>query len=151
MMYSGTIELLDGSIRYLAGGWEIPISNIRVIGEATNDHGPYLDDYFLCFATDANHWYEASFYAPNRDEFLKSLENEIGTELELKLVTSTNYDSNVLWPPHLAGMKMFSYKPGQPETWIGRLLARFCGSWTNTQSFSDEVLAELQGQGRFSG
>jgi hypothetical protein len=148
-MHPGTLELVDGSIRYRldgSAGWELPIGTIRVIGEATNDHGPFLDDYFLCFATDANNWYEASFYAEGRDEFLKSLASVLGSLLETELIGSTDYDSNVLWPPHLAGMKMFSYKPVQVETWFGRLF----GCWSNTQWFSDEVLAELQGQGRTS-
>ena len=141
-MHSGTLELVDGMIRYRLDGsthWQLPISAIRVIGEATNDHGPFLDDYFFCFATDANTWYEASFYAEGRDDFLKGLTKCLESELLLKLLASTDFDSNVVWPPHLAGIKMFSYRPVQPKMWIGRLF----GSWSNTQCFSDEVVAEL--------
>ena len=53
---------LDGSLN-----WELPVGAICVIGEMTNDHGPYVDDYFICFATDAQTWYEASFYAEGRE------------------------------------------------------------------------------------
>jgi hypothetical protein len=145
-MHPATLELVDASIRYrLDGstGWELPVSAIRVIGEATTDHGPFLDDYFLCFATDVAHWYEASFYAEGCETFLKSLANVVGSELEMKLVASTDYDSNVLWPPHLAGRKMFTCRPELPGSWFGRLF-RF---WSNRQWFSEEVLAELQGGG----
>lgn len=140
----GAIELVDGKIR-CSLDWELALSAVRVIGESTNDHGPYLDDYFLCFAVDANGWYEASFSAKGCDQFLKSLAQVLECDLELKLVRSTDYDSNVLWPARLAGRKMFSYKPVEPKTWIGRMF----GSWSNTQWFSDDVLAEL-GQGRAS-
>lgn len=144
-MHTGTLELVDGSIRYRLDGsvsWELPIAVVRVIGEATNDHGPFFDDYFFCFATDANNWYEASFYAKGRAEFLESLSKVLECELELKLVGKTDYESNVLWPPHLAGAKMFSYRPVRPKTCIGRLF----GPWSNSQWFSDEVVAELQGR-----
>jgi hypothetical protein len=63
-MRPGKLELCDRTIRYRIDGstiWDLPISEIRVIGEATNDHGPFGDDYFFCFATDAGCWQEASF------------------------------------------------------------------------------------------
>src|SRR6476620_4448804 len=100
-MHPGTLELVDGMIRYRLDGctnWQLPVSAIRVIGEATNDHGPFLDDYFFCFATDANTWYEACFYAEGRDDFLKGLTKSLECELLLKLVASTDFDSNVMWP-----------------------------------------------------
>jgi hypothetical protein len=146
-MHPGRLELVDREICYGPNDsvlWKLPISAIRVIGEATNDHGPFLDDYFLCFATDANTWYEASFYAEGREHLLKMLGNLFGCELVLKLVASTEYDSNVIWPANLAGMKMFSFRPVHPKTWIGRLI----GSSSNTQWFSEAVLAELQREAR---
>jgi hypothetical protein len=148
-MHSGKLELCDGVIRYRVDSttiWELPLSRVRVIGEATNQNGPYLDDYFLCFAPDANSWHEASFYAEGQTEFLKSLESILGCELSLRLCCSTDFDSNVIWPPHLAGKPMFSFTPVQPRTWIGRLI----GPLQNTQAFSDEVIAELGGGTRTS-
>jgi hypothetical protein len=146
-MYSGTLELIDDKVCFRVDGsvnWELPISAVRIIGEATNGNGPYLDDYFFCFATDASSWHQASFYAEGRDEFLKQLSKALGYELVPKLVGSTDFDSNVMWPPLLAGIKMFSYKPVQPRTWIGRLF----GTWSTSQWFSVEVLAELQRPGQ---
>jgi hypothetical protein len=142
-MHPGNLELCDGIIRYRIDGsavWAIPVSDVRVISEVTNDHGPFLDDYSFCFATDAESWFQASFYAEGREEFLKSLAIVLGCELALRLVGSTDYESNVLWPPHLAGTPMFSFKPVKPTTWIGRLI----GPLQNTQWFSDAVLVELQ-------
>jgi hypothetical protein len=142
-MHPAKLEIVERMIRYGLDGsivWELPLSFIHVIGEATNDHGPFLDDYFFCFATDANTWYVASFYAEGREEFLKSLEELLECELELKLMGSTDFDSNVLWPRHMAGKKMFLYKPVKAKSWLGRLI----GAGSNQQWFSNEVLAELE-------
>jgi len=146
-MPTSTLELCDGLIRYRVDNspvWEMPIADARVIGEMTNDHGPLLDDYFICFATDANIWYEASFYADGRDEFLKSTSAFLGCELPLSLAGSTIFQSNVLWPPHLAGKPMFRFIPKRPKAWLCRLL----GLSSNIQCFTDEVLSELKSQGQ---
>ena len=146
-MHPGKLELCNLTISYQVDGktkWEILVADLRVIGELTNDHGPYLDDYFICFATDSNAWYEASFYADGREEFLKALEVMLGCELRTRLVWSTEYASNILWPLHLAGTEMFSFKPVKPKTWIGRLI----GSLQNKQEFTADVLAELRAGGK---
>src|SRR5262245_32940237 len=112
-MHTSLLEIRDGKIHYQFDGstmWELPIKSIRVFGEATNDHGPYVDDYFFCFATSAGEWYEASFYAEGREEFLRAFGTALECELTTKLVASTDFNSNVLWPPHLAGLKMFTYE-----------------------------------------
>lgn len=150
-MHSATLELRDGNVCYRVHGsasWELPASAIRIIGEATNQNGPCLADYFLCFAAEADCWYEASFYAEGRDQFLKSLRGFLGCELQLRLAGSTDFDSSVLWPAHLAGRPMFSFKPVPPTTWIGRWIGRLAGPMRNTQVFSDEVLGELWSESR---
>jgi len=146
-MHRARLELTDGTIRYHVDGspiWAIPVSTVRLIGETTNDHGPFLDDYALCFVTTADCWYEASFYAEGRDEFLASLSSILGCELVLRLVGSTDYDSNVIWPPDLAGSPMLSFTPVEPRTWIGRLIGRLMGLSRISQRFTDAVLAELR-------
>ena len=93
------------------GSWRIAISDVRVIGEYTNQNGPFADDYFFVFVTKSdNTWFEASFYAEGRDEILKNLAEKIGCRLEYSLCGSTDFVSNVLWPAeHIAG-PMFEFK-----------------------------------------
>lgn len=146
-MHSASLELCDGMIRYRTSGspiWELAISDVRIVGEMTNNAGPFDDDYSLCFAAGADGWYDASFYAEGREEFLQSLAMALQCELPLRLVGSTDFDSNVLWPPHLAGKPMFLFKPEPAKTWIGRLM----GASGNTQWFSADVLQELRGDAR---
>jgi len=59
MKESGHI-LLDGDvIRYRSaayGDWDLPVSDVRILGEATNQNGPFADDYFFCFASGPGMW-----------------------------------------------------------------------------------------------
>src|SRR5262249_37169935 len=136
------LELRDDFVRHLHDGsltWELPLSSIRVIGEKTTPNGPFLDDYYFCFATSLDCWYEASFYCEGRKAFLQSLAEFLGP-LQLRLVGSTDFDSNVLWPPELAGKPMFSFTPLPPTRWIARLI----GAAKVTQSFAPQVLEALR-------
>ena len=92
-------------------GWQIQVADIRIIGEVTNQNGPCTDDYFICFVTDASgSWKEASFYATGRDETLEQLSDRLGRDLELRLSSSTDFASRILWPPHLAGEPLFEFR-----------------------------------------
>jgi hypothetical protein len=142
-MDSGNIKLEGGTIRYEFRGqelWNIALPHVRVIGEATTDHGPWLDDCFFCFSTGPDSWYEASFYSEGSDDFLKALEAKLGVELRLKLMGSTDFASNVLWPPALAGKPMFKYRDVPAKAWLARLI----GLGRNEQTFSEEVVEFLK-------
>ena len=139
---SGQIELDGDVVRYTSttySDWTILVDDIRIIGEATNQNGPFADDYFLCFATGPEMWYEASFYADGRETFLTALGARLGTTLQLSLTSSTNFASRILWPIEFADKSMFKYQDVPPKTVLGRLL----GSMQNEQTYSDEVLAAL--------
>ena len=146
MNESGRI-LLDGDIiRYRSavyGDWDLPVLDVRIMGEATNQNGPFADDYFFCFATGPGMWREASFYAEGRDEFLRALGAKLGILLELDLCHSADFASRVLWPPALAGEPMFRFDDIAPEGLWGTLF----GPSQNRQAYSDRVAAVLAGGG----
>ena len=125
-------------IRYSSreGGWELPIADVGVIGEATNGSGPWGIDYFLCFATGPDLWFEASFYSDGRDEFLRALGHALGDSLELGLCNSVDCASRVLWPRSLAGEPMFQYADVPPKTSLGKLV----GPIYKLQSLSSPVV-----------
>ncbi len=140
---SGNIKLDGDVIQYTSidySDWTIRVDDIRIIGEATNQNGPFVDDYFLCFATGPEMWYEASFYAAGRDAFLAALGARLGITFRLTLSSSTDFASRILWPLELADMPMFQYEDVPPKTAVGRLL----GSMQSTQTYSDHVLAALR-------
>ncbi len=110
---SGQIELDGDVIRYTSttySDWTIAINDIRIIGEATNQNGPFADDYFLCFATGPKRWYEASFYASGGEAVLIELGARLDTVLQLRLSSSTDFTSRILWPVEFAGKPMFEYQ-----------------------------------------
>ena len=96
--------------------WRLPIAEVHVIGEFTNEAGPHLDDYFFLFVTsDASSWHYASFYAEGRDKFLIELGQKLGVKLECKLCNSTSFKSRVMWPANLQETPLFEYVPEVPS------------------------------------
>lgn len=147
MEKSGVLSLRDCRIRYewTKGAWELPVGQVRVIGEATTDIGVFGDDYWLYFATSQGLWDEASFYAAGRDEFLKALSDQLGDKLELGLCASTNFASRVVWPPHLVGKPMFVYTPKWPTNRLARAAVKLLGGpFQNVQTISDDVKRYLE-------
>ncbi|CAN5175350.1 hypothetical protein BH23VER1_BH23VER1_09740 [soil metagenome] len=65
---SGRYRIEHGELSYRSevyGSWKLPISEITLIGEYTNEDGPMADDYFLLFLfSEEPGWFEASFYPP---------------------------------------------------------------------------------------
>jgi hypothetical protein len=136
---SGHIELSGEMIRYSSAtysGWTIRASDVRVIGEATDQSGPFVD-YCLCFATGPEMCYEASFYADGRDTFLWELGERLGVLLQPGLASSTDFASRILWPAKLVDKPMFKYQNVPSKTLVGRLFRlEQC-----EQTYSDDALA----------
>ena len=134
---SGKIALDGETIKYTSttyGNWELELSQILVIGESTNQNGPFTDDYFFCFATGPWMWREASFYAEGTEEFLKALSERLGIEIRLELISSTDFASRVLWPAGLVGKPMFRFVEVPFRSWTERI----------DQTYSDVVQRVLR-------
>ena len=59
------------------------------------------------------------------------------------LAGSTDYASNVIWPPELAGKPLFKFVDDVPASWFGKVLFKLFGAGSNKQFYSDEVEAFL--------
>jgi hypothetical protein len=107
--------------------WSLPIADVRVLAEFTNEAGPHLDDYFFLFVTsDASSWYCASFYADGRDKFLEELGSKLGTKLQCGLCNSTSFKSRVMWPVNLEGTPLFEFEPQIPTAnFLSRVQQKF--------------------------
>lgn len=141
MTDSGELQFDDGVIRYRSavyGDWNVPLCDVRIIGECTNEMGP-ADDYFLCFATGPGAWLEASFYANGCEVFLRDLRTKLGCSIEPGLFHSTTFASRVLWPPALAGEPMFKYADRPAKG----LFQRLFGSMQVEQTYSEGVATLL--------
>ena len=109
---SGVLAFERDTVGYTSryyGSFSIPVADIAVIGEYTNQDGPYLDDWFLDFVLrDGCTIFRASAYAVNCREVLDLLSRVLGASLPRRL-TSTDFDSRVMWPPNLAGQPLYEF------------------------------------------
>ncbi|MCX6954518.1 MAG: hypothetical protein NTV51_20385 [Verrucomicrobia bacterium] len=124
---SGKLCCDAGQIHYSSatfGSWSVQFDSISIIGEYTNQNGPYLDDYFLIFVGESRQeWWEASFYADGRDPTLSALERTFPGVSQLGLCGSTSFESHVLWPPKHHGKPLFVFsKPQRPPGLLGRVM-----------------------------
>lgn len=142
---SGRIMIEGDAISYVIpqnDGWRVPVADLRLIGERTDHHGPFADDYFFLFLTRNEH-FEASFYAEGREELLSGLSRRLQHELRAGLCHSTDLASRLLWPARLEGHPIFDLIPEEPAaTVLGRLKQRV---WPKVHMrFTDEVRRELE-------
>lgn len=121
--------------------WRLDLAGVRLIGEFTNEAGPFRDDYFLCFANDESDWLEASFYSNGRDEFLQALGERLDADLLLSLSGSTSFASRILYPVSLEGQPMFDFESEKPRG-IWRRAMNFIAPRTN-QRLSKGALSVL--------
>lgn len=88
--------------------WSFPLTELRLIGEWTTDHGPQCEDYFLGFiAGRIPLWYEAPVGANPR--IIEQL--EMGQPVRVGLAASTTFKSRMIWPLVLQGQDLFEYTP----------------------------------------
>ena len=111
---SGVLKLAEGLVKYSlpdGRGWELSLSQIKVIGEYTNSDGPHLDDYFFVFVLPDGSWHFASYYANGAQSFCLELSSNLGCSLKFGLSKSTSLKSRVMWPKALEGNDLFNFVP----------------------------------------
>jgi hypothetical protein len=126
---SGRLAFVDDCVNYASatyGSWRLDASSIRLIGEFTNQSGPYMDDYFFVFFRHGGDgWYDASYYCDGRDEVWKALTARFPGLTECGLGNSADFKSRVLWPAEHAGKPLFDFRPmKRGDRWHDRLLDR---------------------------
>lgn len=135
---SGSVRLnADGVIVYhspVFPAFELDLNRVRIVGELTTDNGPLIDDYFLCLAVDHHSWYEISNSAEGIELLTSQLQQRLEMNFEYKLISSTAFASNVLWPNDLAGQPMFTFQD-KPKPWWKKWLP----ASENIQSLTDPV------------
>ena len=107
------------------GDWRMPIADIRVIAEATDESGPLRDDWYLAFVSDSSTWREASVNATGIDEVLRKLSSRLGEIVELELARSATFASRVLFPAQFVGHTAFVFESVKPSGLLGRVWARW--------------------------
>ena len=110
--FSTTIQLTREKVHYrIEDKWiEFPISAIQVIGEFSAPHGVLPADYFFSFKLRAQkEQIDVPAYTEGLFEVLADLRKVLPGVGNPKLQMSTDFDSNVLYPAHVAGMPMYEF------------------------------------------
>ena len=107
------VSLQDGFIRVLDKVSEneevLSLSDLAVVGESTDQNGPYVEDWHLCLG-DRSDWTEIPVSALGFETFLEELSLKLGFPPKLKLGNSADFKSRVMWPLTLADKPLFSYR-----------------------------------------
>jgi hypothetical protein len=112
-------------------GWTISIRDIVLIAEYTTNQGPRFDDYYLEFVTrEQNELYYSyvTMFASGIDDALAKLEACLRNKLDLKLASSTDFNSRVVWPAQIAGSPFFRYERVVPDGFWKQLRSRVSGT-----------------------
>ena len=125
---SGLLTISGDMISYASAThspWCVPCDTIRLLGEVTADHGPFVDDWFLVFVVNRRRLLFASAHAAGVRDVLRDLGAFLGAELHRTLYSSPDYASCILWPHELLGKPLFRFwspKRRGPVAWIASLL-----------------------------
>lgn len=143
---SAAVELRDGVIVYAVSGakgdtgWSLDTAKVLLVGELTNDRGPFEDDWFILFFTAPDNYLSVSSYAEGCMEFLEALGKHLGAPLLPTLFASADWASNVLWPASLVGRPVFTFTDKHAETRLGKVWEWVTGGpWWNWQELTPEV------------
>lgn len=114
--FSTTIQLTRDKVHYrIEEKWiEFPISAIQVIGEFSAPHGVLAADYFFSFKLRGeNGQVDVPAYTEGLFEVLSILRGILPGLGNPALQMSTDFDSRVLYPAHVAGLPMFEFSKVQ--------------------------------------
>lgn len=143
---AGQVRLIDDAMLYSSNSyqsWQIGLNDIKVIGEFTNEDGPYCEDHFLVFVTDAKGWHELPFGADGFSAAITQLQRRFGGNLEPRLSFTTSFDSAVLWPFEMKGKKLFHF-PRMPPLTIWRKLLGVFGIHSVAQAYDRQIIRYLK-------
>jgi hypothetical protein len=103
---------------------QIPIKDIKIVGEFTTTAGPFQDDWFYVFILDKEDIREISAYAIGTEEVLKQVGQQINADIFGQLAASADWKTNILWPTILRGQELFKTTDKQQTNIWGKLKSK---------------------------
>jgi hypothetical protein len=121
---SGRTYIKDDKIIWESGEellTQIPIADIKLIGEYTTNTGPIHDDWFFVFLLGKEDIRQISAYAIGTKEVLKQFGQKINADICGQLAAKTDWKTNALWPAGFRGQEIFKMTKKQPTSAWGKL------------------------------
>jgi hypothetical protein len=122
--------------------WNIDLLNVRIVGEFTDEAGPYCEDQFLVFVTGRGKRFDLPFGACGFSEARQHIGHFLNALLEPRLAFSTALNSAVLWPPALEGKPLFRFMEVQPNGVIDYIIGSIAGRAVDWE-YSEAVIRFL--------
>jgi hypothetical protein len=116
--WSGTITFDNDEIVFRSQNVELKrlsLTEIKVIGEMTTQADAMSNDWYFVFVDKGNDQHYIPTYANGMQEFLKQLGDKLGMDIVGTLFSSTNFDSNILYPKELAMQKLLDFTDATPK------------------------------------
>ena len=115
----GVLSLEGDVLRYQGSrepSWSLPVSQLAVVGEYTNQSDPWGDDWFLVFVCqESSEFFLAPAWAEGVHVIREHLGEMLGAAIPASLANSADFKSIVLWPPSLAGSALMTFEePASP-------------------------------------
>jgi hypothetical protein len=126
------VRMKDNKILY-----DVPIKDIRLIGEYTTADGPYLDDWFLVIVTSQD-WYEIPMDIVNIDKMLRDLEKLLGTNLDYQLTKSTKWRTRIIYPEASRDKEIYEVVGLEPKIFWDKV-KKLIGLQPTVRQFSAEA------------
>lgn len=106
----GQLSLTAKTVQYQSAfyqPWNLPVEELRLLGEYTNEDGPHAADHFLVFFGSGGQAFEVPVDANGTNSVLRELESILSISMQLELRLNTTFASRVIWPPQLSGQELF--------------------------------------------
>jgi hypothetical protein len=100
---------------------DVPIDSINLIAEYTTANGPIMYDWFLVIYNTKAEYFEISMYADNIQEMMKELGEKMEFELVSTLFSSTEWESNILYPTEFDGQDLWKIVKSEPKSTFEKL------------------------------
>ncbi len=97
-----------------------PVTEIALVGECTNQNGPWADDWFLVLVHRDGHWVEVSMYSEG-EQLRLQLVGALSDPLQIGLADSTDFASRIMRPAAFAEHPLFVYERINDKSFLRRL------------------------------
>jgi hypothetical protein len=132
----GDTRVISGHVRHVAGpvcaaiparDWAFPLSSAKLIGEFTTAGGPVFDYFYVFVAGEPLRMFQVpmeSLEPVGLQDFFAELEVALQSRMRHSLAASVGYASSVMWPPQLAGQRLFDHVVERRHGALGKLVDR---------------------------
>lgn len=141
--FSTAIELVGGKVYYrVENHWtHFPVSQIQVIGEFSAPAGLLADDYFFSFILrEGGAPVDVPSYTDGLFETLAGLKRQLPGIGNPRLQMETDFNSNVLYPAHVAGIALFHFRQEESPLFDFPLMRNLAKKQVVHKTIRQEVL-----------